>query len=113
MPDDLIYRVTFLSQGEIYEVYARSVSQGGLLGFVEIGELVFGERTQVVVDPSEERLQSEFKGVRRTYLPMHSVLRIDQVAKQGTSRIRDAERPETRKVTPFPMPIYTPGGETK
>ncbi|MDE2850242.1 MAG: DUF1820 family protein [Acidobacteriota bacterium] len=113
MSDDLIYRVTFLSQGEIYEVYARSVSQGGLLGFVEIGELVFGERTQVVVDPSEERLQREFKGVRRTYLPMHSVLRIDQVTKQGTARIRDVERPESRKVTPFPMPIYTPGGETK
>ncbi len=45
MSDDLIYRVTFLSQGEIYEVYARSVSQGGLLGFVEIGELVFGTST--------------------------------------------------------------------
>jgi len=112
LPDDLIYRVTFLSQGEIYEVYACSVSQGGLLGFVEIGELVFGERTQVVVDPSEERLQREFKGVQRTYLPMHSILRIDQVTKQGTGRIRDAARRETRKVTPFPMPIYTPGGES-
>ena len=74
---------------------------------------MFGERTQVVVDPSEERLQREFKGVQRTYLPMHSVLRIDQVTKQGTARIRDVERPESRKVTPFPMPIYTPGGETK
>ena len=26
-------------------------------------------------------------------------------------RIRDLERRESRKVTPFPMPIYTPGGE--
>ncbi len=110
--DDLIYRVAFLSQGEIYEVYARSVSQGGLLGFVEIGELVFGEKTKVVVDPSEERLQREFKGVCRSYLPMHSILRIDQVTRKGTARIRDVERKESRKVTPFPMPIYTPGGET-
>ena len=112
MSEDVIYRVTFASLGEIYEVYARSVAQGGLLGFVELGELVFGEKTQVVVDPSEERLQREFSGVSRTYLPMHSVLRIDQVTKQGTARIRDADNRESRKVTPFPMPIYTPGGES-
>lgn len=113
MSDDLIYRVTFLSQGQIYEVYSHSVSQGGLLGFVEVGELVFGEKTQVVVDPSEERLQREFSGVRRSYLPMHSIVRIDQVTKQGTARIRDLDRSETPRVTPFPIPIYTPGGESK
>ena len=67
-----IYRVVFLNQGKVYEVYARRVSQtGSLFGFVEIEELVFDARKGIVVDPSEERLRLEFAGVKRTYLPMH------------------------------------------
>ena len=34
-----IYRVVFLNQGKVYEVYARRVSQtGALFGFVEIDD---------------------------------------------------------------------------
>ncbi len=36
---ETIYRVSFISQGEVYEVYARNVSQGGLFGFIEIEQL--------------------------------------------------------------------------
>ena len=43
-----IYRVVFLNQGKVYEVYARHVSQtGSLFGFVEIEELVFDARKGV------------------------------------------------------------------
>ncbi len=104
-----LYKVTFMSQGQVYEIYARSVGHGTLFGFVEVQELVFGERSSVVVDPSEEKIKSEFKGVKRTYLPMHSIIRIDEVDKQGTSKISKLEG----NVTQFPMPLYTPGGESK
>ena len=104
-----IYRVVFLNQGKVYEVYARHVSQtGSLFGFVEIEELVFDARKGVVVDPSEERLRLEFAGVKRTYLPMHYVLRIDEVDKQGVSKITNAEG---GNVTQFPMPVYAPQGK--
>ncbi len=46
-----LYRITFLNQGQVYEVYAKRVSQGGLLGFIEVEGLVFGQKTRVVVDP--------------------------------------------------------------
>ena len=78
-----IYRVIFHNQGKIYEIYARGISDVGVLGFVEIEDLSFGERTQMVVDPAEEKLKSEFAGVKRTYVPMHSVVRIDKVEKEG------------------------------
>jgi hypothetical protein len=103
-----LFKVTFMSQGQVYEIYARSVGHGALFGFVEVEELVFGERSSVVVDPSEEKIKSEFKGVKRTYLPMHSIVRIDEVDKQGTSKI---SKLEGGNVTQFPMPFYTPGGE--
>lgn len=102
-----LYKISFVNQGKVYEIYARNVTQGTLFGFIEVERLVFGERSTVVLDPSEERIKTEFAGVRRTYLPMHSILRIDEVEKQGVSKITAAE---TGNVTPFPMPIYTPGG---
>jgi len=107
MPKTPVYKVIFLNQGKVYEVYAKRVSHGGLLGFVEVEELVFGQRSSVVVDPSEEKVRSEFDGVKRTYLPMHSILRIDEVDKQGASKITAAEG---GNVAQFPVPIFSPPG---
>ena len=106
MSDKTVFKVVFMNQGQIYEIYARNVGHGSLFGFVEIEELVFGERSSVVLDPSEEKIKSEFKGVKRTYLPMHSIVRIDEVEKQGVSKI---SKVEGGNVSQFPMPVYTPG----
>jgi len=110
-----IYKVIFLNQGKVYEIYARRVSQTGtLFGFVEVEELLFGERSTVVLDPSEERIKSEFSGVKRTFLPMHSILRIDEVKKHGTAKITVLESGAAANVAQFPMPMYsTPPGEKK
>ena len=105
-----IYKVIFMNQGKIYEVYARKVSQEGFWGFIEIEQLVFGGRSSVVVDPSEEKLKDEFNGVKCTYIPMHAVVRIDEVAHEGTAKIVALE--SGSNVTPFPMPLYTPGSGT-
>jgi hypothetical protein len=88
-----IFKVQFVNQGKVYEIYARKVSHGSLFGFIEVEELVFGE----------------FHEVKRTYLPMHSVLRIDEVKKQGVSKIVALEG---SNVAQFPVPIYTPGGDS-
>ena len=109
MASHRLYKVTFLNQGQVYEIYARSVNQGGLLGFVEVEGLVFGEKTTVVVDPSEERLQREFEGVKRSYLPMHSVIRIDEVEKKGQSRITEVAK--DGNVAAFPVPYFRSGGD--
>ena len=94
-----------MNQGKVYEVYARKVSHGGLLGFVEIEELVFGERAGVVLDPGEERVKTEFAGVKRSFLPVQAVLRIDEVRKQGVSKIVALEG---GNVTAFPASMYAP-----
>jgi hypothetical protein len=104
MTERTIFRVSFLARGEVYEIYARQVSQGGLFGFVEIEELIFGERTKIVVDSSEERLKAEFEGVRRTYVPINAVIRIDEVEKAGIGRITSSDG----KVTSFPLPTLPP-----
>ena len=69
---------------------------------MQIGELLFGEKSAVVVDPSEESLRQEFKSVKQTHIPMHAVMRIDEVEKQGVPRISEAGN--VGNVTQFPAP---------
>lgn len=106
------YRIVFHNQGKLYELYARSVGHGEMYGFVEVGEIIFGERTEVIVDPSEERLKSEFAGVKRTFVPIHAVVRIDEVDKEGANKIHSVGEGGSN-VAPFPVPMYTPGGGDK
>ncbi len=105
-----VYRVIFHNQGSVYELYARKVSQGELYAFVEVGEILFGERGGLLVDPSEERLKSEFAGVSRTYIPLPSVVRIDEVEKEGVNKIVPAPAPQGNVMT-FPAPPPAPGGK--
>ena len=99
----------FVNQGKVYEVYARKVGQGRLFGFIEVEDLTFGERSAVLLDPAEERIKSEFEGVKCTMLPMHSILRIDEVKKQGVSKISVLEG--GANVAQFPMGMYSPGND--
>lgn len=102
-----LYRVSFHNQGKVYEIYAQSVSHGGMPGFIEVEKLVFGEKSMVVVDTSEEKLKAEFEGVERFYVPLHAVIRIDEVAKAGPARISAGGD----KILPFPMMVG--GTDTK
>lgn len=106
-----LYRVSFQNQGQVYEVYCKNVSHGGLLGFIELEHLVFGEKTSVVVDPGEEKLKTEFAHVARTFIPVHQVIRVDEVNKPGLARIHAVTGEAGSKVTPFP--VFTAGGEHK
>jgi hypothetical protein len=101
MNEQPVYRIVFVNSGKTYEIYAKSVHQGDLYGFVQVEELLFNNRSGVVVDPNEEKLKAEFSGVKRSQIPMHSIIRIDEVEKQGIAKISDASG---SVVTPFPMP---------
>ncbi|MCY3688865.1 MAG: DUF1820 family protein [Gammaproteobacteria bacterium] len=100
-----IYKVTFLNKGKVYELFVRQVFQSDLYGFIEVEDYVFDEVTQVVVDPSEEKLKNEFAGVRRSFIPIQSVIRIDEVEKGGVSKISSGDN-----ITPLPVSYI--GGKT-
>lgn len=103
MPDNPIYKVIFLNQNKVFELYARAIYQSEMYGFIEVEEFIFGERSKLVVDPGEEKLKGEFAGVTRSYIPMHSIIRIDEVEKEGVGKVMDAP-PGDSKVTAFPVP---------
>ncbi len=98
-----VYRVLFVQQDRIYEVYVRGVYQSDLYGFIEVEEFLFGERGGTIVDTSEERLRAEFQDVGRVFLPIASVLRIDEVERRGTARITDSKTTEQDNITRLPL----------
>lgn len=101
MANKRLYKIIFLNQGKVYELFSESVASSGLWGFVEVADLVFDSAEGLVVDPTEERMKQEFANARVLHLPIQSVLRVEEVDKRGQCLIRDRESGE--KVTPFPL----------
>lgn len=101
-----IFKVIFVNQGKVYEVYARSVTHSDLLGFISIEQFIFGEGSGVLIDPAEEKLKTEFSAVKRSYVPMHSIIRIDEVEKEGPVKIVKLEGGEGHVVN-FPGAFYS------
>jgi len=97
-----IYKIVFMQTGEIYEVYAKSIYQSDMYGFIEVEDYIFDQNSQIVVDPSEEKLKTEFKGVNRSYIPINAILRIDEVDKKGSAKITKSK---SGNVMPLPSPI--------
>ena len=104
-----IYKVVFFNQGQIYEVYAHNIYQSDLYGFIEVEDYIFGSKSQMVIDPGEDKLRAEFDGVQRSFIPMTSVIRIDEVEKEGVAKVRDTDG---TNVTPFPLPVPRDGGSS-
>ena len=97
-----MYKVIFLNQNKVYEVYAKAIYQSEMYGFIEVEDYVFGERSQMIVDPAEEKLKTEFAGVARSYIPLHSIVRIDEVEREGVVKVLDYQG--DGKIATFPVP---------
>ncbi|HKJ53703.1 MAG TPA: DUF1820 family protein [Gammaproteobacteria bacterium] len=93
------FRIQFHNNNKIYELYAHEVSQSQMAGFIEIGEIIFGEHSKLLIDPAEEKLKHEFADVRHSYIPHFAVIRIDEVERSGKNRILDNDG---ASITSFP-----------
>ena len=102
MSSKQVYKIIFQNGAQVFEVFARHIYQSDMWGFIEIEELIFGERSQIVVDPGEERLKNEFNGVKRTYIPLQAIVRIDEVDKEGSAKVSET-KPTEGNVASFPF----------
>ena len=109
-----VYKVIFQNGGQVFEVFARQIYQSDMWGFIEVEEFLFGERSQILVDPSEEKLKAEFSGVKRSYIPMQAIIRIDEVDKEGAAKVSEVAASGDSNVASFPFAGMQPpqsGGE--
>ncbi len=103
-----IYKIQFHNQGKLYELHAREVTQSNMYAFIEVADIIFGEKSKLVVDPTEEKLKQEFSAVNRTYIPLHAIVRIDEVDKEGSNKIIENTTDKGSNVAAFPMPPLQP-----
>jgi hypothetical protein len=96
-----VYKIKFIQLGEIYEVFARHIYQSEMYGFIEVEEYIFNRDKQLVVDPTSEKLKNEFLNVERSYIPLNSIVRIDEVDELGEAKITENKG----RVSPFPLNI--------
>ncbi|PWC17548.1 DUF1820 domain-containing protein [Brenneria roseae subsp. roseae] len=97
-----LYRIQFINNGKNYQLYVRELTSSSLFGFIEIADFVFDSQSTVLVDPSTEKLKTEFSGVSRSFIPLQAIIRIDAVTEKGSARISELGD----NVTHFP---YLPG----
>lgn len=91
MSEKHIYKIIFFNKEQVFEIFAKSVYQGEMYGFVIVEDIVFGEKSAIVLDPGEDKLRAEFEGVNRSFIPMHEIIRIDQVERRGIAKISSAK----------------------
>nr|WP_113865739.1 DUF1820 family protein [Brenneria salicis]NMN93247.1 hypothetical protein [Brenneria salicis ATCC 15712 = DSM 30166]RBP64112.1 hypothetical protein DES54_10971 [Brenneria salicis ATCC 15712 = DSM 30166]RLM31138.1 hypothetical protein BHG07_07170 [Brenneria salicis ATCC 15712 = DSM 30166] len=84
-----LYRIQFINNGKNYQLYVRELASSSLFGFIEIADFVFDSQSTVLVDPSTEKLKTEFSGVSRSFIPLQAIIRIDAVTEKGSARISE------------------------
>lgn len=77
-----LYKILFFNKGTIYEIFAKNVMQSNIFGFLEIEDLVFGEKSNLLVDPNEDSIKKEFEHTKRLFIPIHSVIRVEEIDKE-------------------------------
>jgi len=103
-----IYRVIFNSQGDVYDLYTRYIYQSEMYGFVEVEELLFDEnqiadaKDEVAAKANFEKLKLAFTGVKRSFIPLPSIIRIDEMEKPGVVKATQLTDDPTGNVRHFP-----------
>lgn len=109
-----IYRVIFNNQGEVYELYTRYIFQSEMYGFVEVEELLFdesqisdsGDEISGDITNNFDKLKSEFTGVKRSFIPLTSIIRIDEMEQAGVVKVSPSKGDPKGNVRHFPSTAF-------
>ena len=107
MAAEPIYKVIFINPNQVFELFARQIYQSDLYGFIAVADYILGEPSPIVVDSAEARLKREVAGVKGRYIRMDASVRIDEIEKEGSVRIRDAKSSDGKVMT-LPLPGLRP-----
>ncbi|MCD8569002.1 MAG: DUF1820 family protein [Geovibrio sp.] len=55
------------------------MNPSSFLGLIEVTDIVFMDSSDIILNPQDDKIKKEFKNVERTFLPLNSIIRIDEV----------------------------------
>ncbi|MCJ8299132.1 MAG: DUF1820 family protein [Pseudomonadales bacterium] len=97
--DDAVYRVSFINQDKVVEVFVKHVYQSDIWGFIQLEGFIFGQRSELLVDPGEEKVKQLFNEVKSSFIPTQAILRIDEVERSGVAKLTEVKG----SVSQFPI----------
>jgi len=75
-----LYKVIFVDEEKkIQTLHASVLNPSSFLGLIEVSDIVFIEQSDIIIAPDDGKLQAKFKNVERSYIPLNSIIRIDEV----------------------------------
>lgn len=89
------FRIILKCGAEITEIYANQIFQSELWGFLEIENFI----AEINNNNPDDKTKKEFSGVKRSYIPITSIVRIDEIEKLE-SRKKPIE--SGSNIKPFP-----------
>lgn len=107
-----IYRVIFNNQGDVYELYTLYIYQSEMYGFIEVEELIFDDsqideaKNKDEAKANFEKLKVEFTGVKRSFIPLPSIIRIDEMEKPGVVKVSQSKDDPAGNVRHFPSQAF-------
>jgi len=89
--DEAVYRVSFINQDKVVEVFVKHVYQSDIWGFIQLEGFIFGQRSELLVDPGEEKVKQLFNEVKSSLIPTQAILRIDEVERSGVAKLTEVK----------------------
>ena len=76
------FRIILKCGTEIIEIYANQVFQSELWGFLEVEGFI----VKTSNDAPNDKAKKDFTGIKRSYIPITSIVRIDELEKPENSK---------------------------
>ncbi|MBQ3034362.1 MAG: DUF1820 family protein [Deferribacterales bacterium] len=75
-----IFRIVFLDEeNKPLTLHAEEMYPSSMLGFIEAEKLIFPEPSDIIITPDDDKIKNLFKDVKRVYIPMGQVIRVDEL----------------------------------
>lgn len=83
-----LYKVQFIDEKkEVKIIHANHVNPSSFLGLIEISDIIFIDSSDILINPDDEKIRKEFKNVEKTFLPIGTILRIDEIILESETPI--------------------------
>jgi len=83
-----IFKVIFIDEDKkVQTLHATNLNPSSFLGLVEISDILFIEESELIISPDDGKLRDKFKNVERSYIPLNSIIRIDEVTMEKETPI--------------------------
>lgn len=83
-----LFKINFInSEKETLTIHASKVNPSEYLGLIEVSDIVFLDSSDIILNPQDDKIKKEFKNVERTFLPLNSIIRIDEVFFQKETQV--------------------------